>query len=249
MPAIANEDSSKRGGAHDSSREIFEIKYASPRHIRNILLSRLRHNADVPKQFSSAKMKTTYFDDRTNSSFYESKDGELEKRKYRLREYVDAVEGADYSLEIKMRSNTVTKKVKRLIYGRLPQGYRLTTFSGLIATFERTLGISLAELYVELPSRELTPSAVICYDRSRFDDRREDVRYNVDTNIMVCFDAKRANNEHGHYLDHDIFEIKSPQPGFFPSFLGDFGLEPFSFSKFLWGKETIMEAEYWSNNG
>lgn len=236
---LDNQSGAAPGGAHDFSRELYEVKFSSPRRLRNLLLSRLRHNADIPDRYATATMKTTYFDDRDDTSFFESRDGEIYKRKYRLREYVDAEDGADYSIEVKMRSNTVTRKVKRLIFGQLPPGFKPSTFGELVDTFEHTLGISLNEIRAEMPDRELFPSTVICYDRSRFDDRREDARYNVDTNIMVCFEAKCAEKGLGHYLDHDIFEIKSPEPGFFPSFLDGLGLDPFSFSKFLWGRETI----------
>ena len=228
------------GSERPSAGDIFETKFVAPRRLRNILLATLRHNARVPDQFAYANIKTTYFDDDPGTSLTESREGDIYKRKYRLREYLDAAEGADYSIEIKARSDTVTAKLRRLIFGHLPPGYELTTFSALIETFERLGAISLAEIKVELPIRELYPSAVIRYERRRFDDRHKEARYNLDTNVTVSFDPKGAVNGHGYSLEHDLFEIKSPHPGFFPGFLEDMELEPLSFSKFLWGKEALL---------
>ena len=232
--------SGETNGEHHLAGNIFEAKFATPRHLRNILLSTLRHNAGIPDQFACASIKTTYFDDDPGTSLSESLDGDIYQRKYRLREYLGAHEGADYSIEIKARSDTVTAKLRRLIFGRLPAGYEFTTFSKLIETFEQPGAISLAGFKIELPVRELYPSTVIRYERARFDDRHKEARYNLDTNVAVSFDPKSSVNGHGYCLDHDIFEIKSPYPEFFPAFLEGMALEPLSFSKFLWGKEALL---------
>ncbi len=228
------------GGERHIVKNIFEAKFAAPKHLRNILLATLRHNASVPDKFAYARIETTYFDDDPGTSLTESREGDIYKRKYRLREYLDAPEGADYSIEIKARSDMVTAKLRRLIFGRLPAGYEFTTFTTHIETFERLGSISLAELKVELPGRELYPSTVIRYERTRFDDHHKEARYNMDTNVAVSFDSKDARSGHGYSLEHDIFEIKSPHSEFFPGFLGDMELEPLSFSKFLWGKEALL---------
>lgn len=235
----AYDTSAEIGAERSIAGDIFETKFAVPRRLRNIVLATLRHNAREPDRFACASIKTTYFDDDAGTSLSESLDGDIDKRKYRLREYVDATEGADYSIEIKARSDTVTAKLRRLIFTRLSPGYGFTTFSALIETFERLGAISLAELKVELPGRELYPSAVLRYERQRFDDRRTEARYNLDTNVTVSFGALGRADGHGYPLEHDLFEIKSPHPEFFPAFLGDMELEPLSFSKFLWGKEAL----------
>ena len=228
------------GDEAQTAGSIFEAKFAAPKRLRNILLSTLRHNARIPDKFAHANIKTTYFDDDPGTSLTESREGDIEKRKYRLREYIDAREGADYSIEIKGRSDAVTAKLRRLIFGRLHPGYELSTFSALIDTFERDGSISLAELKAELPGRELYPSAVVWYERRRFDDRRTEARYNLDTGIAVSRNPKSAAGGHGYPLEHDIFEIKSPHGEFFPAFLEDMELEPLSFSKFLWGSEVLL---------
>jgi hypothetical protein len=223
-----------------SPKDLFEIKYVAPLQIRNLLLSTLSHYAEIPEKFSRAMIKSIYFDDKTSSSFYESRDGEIDKKKYRFRQYLGADEGAPYSLEVKIKSHNVTRKIKKLIYKRLPDDYGFTTYRDLIDFFERMHGYSLSTLRLELPEKELYPDTIILYERFRFDDYRNETRYNVDTNIMVCPNIKDSRNLQGFPLDHDILEIKTPRAEFFPTFLRDIGLEYCSFSKFIWGRETLM---------
>ncbi|MFQ5480261.1 MAG: VTC domain-containing protein [Thermodesulfobacteriota bacterium] len=224
-----------------TGKEIFEVKFAISRAETARLLASLRHNTATPDQFSHARIKTIYFDDRMDTSFYESREGELFKRKYRLRVYMDRTEGARYSLEIKKRHNTVTSKVRELIFEELPSGFRITSFHSLIRAFEEITGRPLFNLSSELPSIELFPDTVVFYERVRFDDRHASVRYNVDTSIRV-FPGPSTTEEtvgEGLSLGHDVFEIKSVKPGVIPFFLKGLSLEPFSFSKFAWGKELL----------
>ncbi len=224
-----------------AAREIFEVKYAVPREETARLLAILRHNTAVPPQFSHARIKTLYFDDRAGTSFFESLEGELLKTKYRLRVYIDRTEGAYYSLEIKKRNNTMTSKARELIYEELPRGFRIRCFHSLLRACEEISGRSLLRLNSELPSKELLLDTVVFYDRLRFDDRHESVRYNVDSSIRVFpgpVDLEDLGS--GLSLDHNIFEIKSAEPGVIPFFLKGVSLEPFSFSKFAWGKEYLL---------
>ncbi len=225
-----------------TGKEIFEVKFAVHRSETPLLLAILRHNTTVPKRFGHARIKTIYFDDRMDTSFYESLEGEPIKREYRLRVYMDRTEGARYSLEIKKRNNTITSKVRELIYEELPSGFRITSFHSLIRAFEEITERPLFRLSSELPSVELFPDTVVFYDRVRFDDRHASVRYNVDTSIRV-FPGPTTTEEtvgEGLCLGHDVFEIKSDKPGIIPFFLKGLSLEPFSFSKFAWGKEFLL---------
>ena len=233
------------GEEGSATGEIFETKFVVPRAIAEILKSTISRNAVKPPRFHSARLKTTYFDDASGTSFFESRDGHLSKKKYRLRTYMDPdPEGALYSIEVKRRSDARTGKVKRLIYKPLPPGYAPTTFRDLIATSEDMDGRTFADLRRELPERELYPDTVIYYERLRFDDTRFDVRYNLDTKIKVFVrpgtDDTDGGGGGGVTLDHDIFEIKSARPGFFPDFLSALGLEPVSFSKFVWGRQSFL---------
>jgi hypothetical protein len=224
------------------SKEVFEIKYAVPRSERNILLSILRQKTSVPKQFSHAKIKTVYFDDIAGNSYFDSRDGNLVKKKYRFREYIDPEEGAFYSIEVKLKLDTISSKIKKLVYKKLPEDYQFTTFRHLIDTFEKMLDCSLSFLRIASSQSELFPDTIIYYERFRFQDFRENVRYNLDTHISVlpCLKPQlQASN--GVRLDHDIFELKGNRPGMVPVFLRKIRLEPISFSKFVWGKVTCAD--------
>ncbi|MEE9543151.1 MAG: VTC domain-containing protein [Thermodesulfobacteriota bacterium] len=221
--------------------DIFEVKYVSPRHARNRVLSFLRHRTSIPKSFAEAKVKTIYFDDKHSTSYLDSLDGFLSKQKYRLREYIDSVGGARYSLEVKLRNDMRTSKVRKLVFKPLPETYKFSTFRDLLDTFERENGFSLSRIRHSLPRGDLYVDTTIYYERFRFDDPFEDVRYNLDTNIMLVpsLRSERALKD-GVYLDHDIFEIKGALLTGLPSYLEGLGIEPASFSKFVWGKELFI---------
>jgi hypothetical protein len=225
-----------------NSAFVFETKYCLPRHLKNVLLSTLNHRASPPVSFPYAKMRTIYFDDVEDTSFFDSRDGNLKKKKYRLREYIDSTEGASYSLEIKIRDNTQTRKIKELMYVKLPEDYKFTTFRDLIGTFEALTDSIYPELRIESSGPELYPDTIIYYERMRFEDNYIKARYNVDTNIYVSpyikVDAKKSNNFN---LDHGVFEIKTAVPEYFPAFLRGLGLERFSFSKYVWGKSINID--------
>ncbi len=222
-------------------KEIFEHKFTLPKHMRHLILSTMGHKTIVPKEFPVAKVKTIYFDDIEDTAFNDSLDGFVYKRKYRLREYVDTVGGARYSLEVKLRNDTKTSKIRKLIYKPLPKDYHLTTFRDLLDTFERENGFSLSRMRMGLTASELFMDTIIYYERYRFDDPYEDARYNLDTNIIVHRVNKHERRlKEGIYLDHDIFEIKSSVGPFgLPHYLRDFGIEPAAFSKFVWGKDIF----------
>jgi hypothetical protein len=228
-------------GGIDEPKDIFEVKYTAPRHARERILSTLRMRTTEPKSFAVAKVKTIYFDDRDASSFFDSVDGFIAKKKFRLREYIDSVGGARYSLEIKLRDDIKTSKLRKLIFKPLPDSYEFTTFRALLDTLERENGFSLARLRHSLPAEELYADTTIYYERFRFEDPFVDARYNLDTRIMLL-PPERAEQSlrAGLYLNHDIFEIKSAAKMGLPSYLKGLGIEPVAFSKFVWGKELFL---------
>tara|TARA_B100000161_G_C33526165_1_gene403646 strand:+ start:314 stop:1036 length:723 start_codon:yes stop_codon:yes gene_type:complete len=227
----------------NKSDSLFEIKYKLPNNKINILFSYLRNYTITPKKFSSAKLKTLYFDDKFKTSLNESINGELVKTKFRFREYISPEDGgAFYSIEIKKRENNKTLKIKKLIYEKLPKNYKFTTFRSLISTIEKTSKINLNEFYNFLPEKCLYPSTLIKYDRDRFDSPDSQVRYNLDKNISVKLNSDEFSNiDQLITCDHAIFEIKSFKPEFFPIFLKKIKLYPSSFSKFAWGGDIIAK--------
>ena len=225
----------------NNSKNLFEVKYHVPKSKISFLYSTIKHHCLKPKNFAKAKLKTFYFDDQFDTSFFESVNGEIQKTKYRFREYISPEKGgALYSLEIKLRNNSETSKIKKLIYQRLPNKYKFTTFRNLLLEIERSNNIVLKDFYQNLPERTLYPTTLIEYDRSRFDSLEGNVRYNIDTNITTTLGYKNFTiSKQKLYLDHAIFEIKSNIPEFFPSFLRNVKIHPTSFSKFAWGREIV----------
>lgn len=223
---------------------ILEVKYIVPEEKIGYLYSTIKHHCITPKSFAKAKLKTFYFDDQFDTSFFESKNGEIKKTKYRFREYLSPEKGgALYSLEMKLRDNAETSKIKKLIYEPITKNYKLTTFRNLISEIERTNNINLKDFLYYLPERTLYPTILIEYERSRFDSLEGNVRYNIDTNITTTLGYKDfLISKQKLYLNHSIFEIKSQIPEFFPFFLKHLKLKPSSFSKFAWGKDLVNKV-------
>ena len=223
----------------NNSKNLLEVKYILPKEKIGHLYAALKHHCITPKNFAKAKLKTFYFDDQFDTSFFESKNGEIKKTKYRFREYLSPEKGgALYSLELKLRNNAETSKIKKLIYKPLTKNYKFTTFRNLISEIEKTNNINLMDLCRYLPERALYPTSLIEYERSRFDSLDGNVRYNLDTNISTTLGLRDFQiSKQKIYLNHSVFEIKSQIPEFFPIFLKNLKLKPSSFSKFAWGKD------------
>ena len=228
------------------SNNLFEVKYKVPFGKVNLLNSKLSHYTFIPLNFADAKLETIYFDDEKNSSFDESINGNLLKRKYRFRKYINPqVGGAFYSLEIKSRKNTKTSKLKKLIFNELPSNYEFRTFRKLLSLIEKETNLDLKDFYNSLPDKTLFPSTCIKYERKRFDSYEGNVRYNLDTNIEVKLASRNSfQEEQTISLGYAIFEIKSMEPEFFPFFLKELNLTPNSFSKFSWGKDILNKMTY-----
>lgn len=218
---------------------INELKYCVPPTQRYRVLMQLRRRLETPLKYSRASVRTTYFDDDNLTSYYESRDGHLDKRKYRWREYVDVEKGgAPYSLEIKIRSAAATWKIKQHIYASLPKNYRPTTFLSLI----NHLGARLEFHLDDIPA-DLYPKVTLFYDRYRFNDPRDpDIRYNLDSNIRVYL--SRLGETRGSAFircDKDILEVKAPSGKKTNLSFVDYaelGIKPITFSKYVWGMEA-----------
>ena len=136
----------------NKSKKLLEVKYIVPKEKIGYLYSTIKHHCLTPKSFAKAKLKTFYFDDQFNTSFLESKNGEIKKTKYRFREYVSPEQGgALYSLEIKLRNNAETSKIKKLVYNKISINYKHTTFRNLILEIERSNNLNLKDLRQYLP--------------------------------------------------------------------------------------------------
>lgn len=142
-----------------------------------------------------------------------------------------------------------TRKVKRLIYNKLPDSYKLTTFSDLIDKFESITGENYSEIKAASNTNEYFLDSTIQYKRYRFVDIKSDSRFNLDTDIKV-FKSKNTVSKNScsfYNFDSDVFEIKGYDPLWAPYYLKKFPMQYGSFSKFLIGKEitsySIIEGK------
>jgi len=222
-----------------SEMSLFETKYLLRPQYINLILSRLKHHAITPSKFASAQLKTVYFDSFDLSSFNQSANGELKKIKFRFREYINPdSNGANYSLEVKIRNGVATDKIKYLIYNKLPIDYQITTFNRLLNDLRVLSKEDFFDIKSILRGKIYRPTCVVVYKRRRFDDRFNNCRYNVDTDITAYRVNKTVelNSEYksGRACPFYIFETKGTQPKLFPKILSNSRLIRSSFSKYLW---------------
>jgi len=218
---------------------IYETKYLLRPQYSSKILARLKHNKITPIKFANAHLKTIYFDCNKLSSFNQSANGELKKIKFRFREYINPdSNGANYSLEVKIRNGIGTDKIKYLVYDKLPKNYKITTFNGLVNDLSELMKEDLYDIRSILKGKIYRPTCIVTYKRKRFDDRFNKCRYNIDKDI-TAFQTNRevilhSDLKSGKPCPHYVFETKGIQGNILPKILSNSGLIRSSFSKYLW---------------
>tara|TARA_B100000315_G_C14576873_1_gene588338 strand:- start:277 stop:945 length:669 start_codon:yes stop_codon:yes gene_type:complete len=215
---------------------ISEIKYVVDIDMRFRIHNYLMKYATVPNLFSKAHLRTTYFDTEQLNSFMETVNGDYTKTKFRFREYINPdPNGAQYSVEIKHRKGKSTWKTKELIYKEFPGVRSIRTFRELISRINNNQNENLNHIISKLPDKVLYKTTTIKYLRNRYNDRRYDYRYNLDTMLTVeSYQGNRFAFPSRKYYPKAIFEIKGKKIDNLPKFLEKLSLVPTSFSKFNW---------------
>lgn len=123
-------------------------------------------------------IKSLYFDDLDNSSYFEKLDGILYRTKYRIRTY-NNFDDKIY-LERKLKHNNLTSKDKELIssdvYSRI--------INGKIDNIEAKDGSLLQRFLIEMRLKNLKPSVIVGYKRTAYTYPISNVRITFDENII-----------------------------------------------------------------
>ncbi len=160
----------------------YEIKYIINNNQATILKQRLslvmaidkfKHNAD-----GSYYIKSLYFDDINNSSYFEKLDGLLYRTKYRIRTY-NNFDNKIY-LERKLKHNNLTSKDKELIskdiYSKI--------IDGKINEIEYEKNTLLERFIIDTKLKNLKPSVIVGYKRTAYVYPVSNVRITFDENIV-----------------------------------------------------------------
>lgn len=135
-------------------------------------LDNFRFNED-----GSYYIKSLYFDDIDNSSYFEKLDGMLYRTKYRIRTYNNSDE--KIYLERKMKHNNLTSKDKELI----SQDIYSKIINGKIEEIESQKDSLLERFLLDMQIKKLKPSVIVCYKRTAYTYPISNVRITFDENI------------------------------------------------------------------
>tara|TARA_R100000789_G_scaffold79229_1_gene74406 strand:+ start:150 stop:908 length:759 start_codon:yes stop_codon:yes gene_type:complete len=240
-------DIMRRGAVEEFSR--YEFKYLLDADMReqveNEISNFMRYDGFAHSEMENSYIvRSLYFDDPERTHYYEKIDGQLDRRKYRLRTYVHDDDGqTPIFLEMKGRYNQrVYKRRARIacqelgsfldpyLLGGIPQGQEDTEF---LETF----------LYSSL-RRRLSPVVLVDYIRRPYVS-------DYDMNFRVTFDSELRSAATGQLFPdatppwklaepgRTIVEIKFNRriPAWFHRIVQAYGLRRLSISKFCRGME------------
>jgi hypothetical protein len=156
------------------------------------------------------QISSLYFDGMGLPSFYEKINGELHRKKLRIRVYLDDIGCRNYILEIKERVKNVVRKRRCNIeedeYFRLIQKFSMTN-----KTLENQV---CQEFYYHLKRNSMFPKIVIDYNRLAYIGRNNRyLRVTLDSNLKayLCSDFDLKKTPIINIIPHNmtILEIKT----------------------------------------
>ena len=220
----------------------YETKFVLPVASGPVIAAFLRRVYPSSSPYWQSKLTTTYYDDLALSSYWESRDGLLNKMKYRFRQYFNpSGVGADYGIEIKRREGPLVNKTKILLKAAGTRLSPTADFGSLLDRLRGVPGASAAALRTHV-RQCLRPTLAISCERLRFVNQRAQERYSLDQNIAcVAMPGLSGWSRRRVAFPYTIFEIKSAAAVPEAPFLRMFSLEPVSFSKYAYGIASLLE--------
>ena len=220
----------------------YETKFVLPVEAGPVLAAFLRRVYPSRSPYWQSKLTTTYYDDLALGSYWESRDGLLNKMKYRFRQYFNpSGVGADYGIEIKRREGPLVNKTKILLKAAGTGLSPMADFGSLLDRLRSVPGASAAALRTHV-RQCLRPTLAISCERLRFVNQRAQERYSLDQHIAcVAMPGLSGWRRRRVPFPYTIFEIKSAAAVPAAPFLRMFALEPVSFSKYAYGISALLE--------
>ncbi len=126
-------------------------------------------------------IRSVYFDDPDDSSFYDTEDGTDPRAKYRLRAY--NCDDSFIVLERKAKKRTMTHKDSE----RLTRDQAEMLLRGKIPAPDDTMTLTLRRMLSEMTEKAMKPSVIVQYKRLPYIERIGNVRVTLDTEIASSF--------------------------------------------------------------
>lgn len=181
-----------------------ELKFIIKQSEINVLETRLKGIMRIDsnsKKNSSYNIRSIYFDDYSNSCFYENESGLDKRLKLRIRIYNH--NRKLIKLEIKYKNHNLTKKevcnINEDLCDRLIRGEKIR-----IDELDNRV---LNKLYIYQQTRLLVPKIIVEYDRIAYTSKLGNVRVTFDTNI-------RASKYVDRFFDKNLYAVPVLNKGF-----------------------------------
>ena len=184
-----------------------EVKYIITKNQAKILMQKLNliMDLDINTKDNSYIIKSLYFDNINQDSYYEKLDGILYRKKYRIRLYNK--DSNFIRLECKYKHNNMTSKEQALINKDICD--KITKGNYDIDTKDEILNKFLCDMKV----RHLIPSVIVEYERVAYTYPVSTVRITFDFNIksgIYNYNLFDSNSLLTNVLDHNlvVLEVK-----------------------------------------
>ena len=209
--------------------------------LRNTLSAVLYLDSNIKNPDGSYFIRSLYFDDYKNTSYYQVLDGLSKREKYRIRYY--DLDPSYITLEKKSKRNNLGKKDK----DRLTKDLVLKFINNEEIESNKPV---VTELQRKMKTAFYKPVVIIDYERSAFTYPVNDVRITLDYNISCSYEFSKFFDKNINSIpllekNTAILEVKYNDflPDFIKNLINMKNLEITSFSKYSTGRDMLEKIE------
>ena len=209
--------------------------------LRNTLSAALYLDSNIKNPDGSYFIRSLYFDDYKNTSYYQVLDGLSKREKYRIRYY--DLDPSYITLEKKSKRNNLGKKDK----DKLTKEMVLKFINNEEIESNKPV---VSELQGKMKTAFYKPVVIIDYERRAFTYPVNDVRITLDYNISCSYEFSKFFDKNINSIpllekNTAILEVKYNDflPDFIKNLINMKNLEITSFSKYSTGRDMLEKIE------
>lgn len=214
-----------------------EEKYLCSKVYSEIIQSKLKLFMDC----EDYTVQTLYFDDNSNSAYYDKEEGINNRKKFRIRTYSNS---DIIFLEKKEKTNFISNKRRTVITKKIFNSILCNKITSKDINSNNNL---LLEFYSEMKLNLLRPKVIVTYERTAYQDKRNKCRITFDKNLRRSNNYKNFlhfNNNMPIFLsNYEIIEIKRNKtlPIHVQNILQNNNIRKASYSKYYYSRKNEME--------
>lgn len=209
--------------------------------LKNTLSAALYLDSNIKNPDGSYFIRSLYFDDYKNTSYYQVLDGISKREKYRIRYY--DLDPSYITLEKKTKQNNLGKKDKDKLTPEMVMKFINNE------EIESNKPV-VAELQSKMKTAFYKPVIIIDYERRAFTYPVNDVRITLDYNISCSYELSKffeSNINSIPLLEKNTAILEVKYNDFLPDFIKQLininNLEITSFSKYSTGRDMLEKIE------